>query len=154
MKILAPDLQHRLDHALEEHGLRSTRQREQVFAVLMSRRDHPTAEEVYHRAREEMPTISLATVYNCLETLVSCGLVRQVNFEREPSRFCPNLSEHAHFYCRKTGQVFDIQLPAQAVDRLSQLLPDGFEMETFELSFRGAARSTGQAAGSAASNAG
>ena len=33
-----------------------------------------------------MPTISMATVYNCLETLVTCGLVKQVNIEREPTR--------------------------------------------------------------------
>ena len=36
-----------------------------------------------------MPTISLATVYNCLETLTQVGLVQQVNLDRGPSRFAP-----------------------------------------------------------------
>lgn len=134
---LDPSYKEKLDRALSDSGLRSTRQREQVYGIIMGERDHPTADEIYARAKEAMPTISLATVYNCLETLVECGLVRQVNFERESSRFCPNLNEHAHFYCKKTGKVFDIDLPPKAVKELRAVLPAGFEMETFELSYRG-----------------
>ncbi|MGJ3241382.1 MAG: Fur family transcriptional regulator [Opitutales bacterium] len=134
---LSPHLKDRLDQALESSGLRSTRQREQIFDVLMARRDHPTADEIYARAKQAMPTISLATVYNCLETLVECGLVRQVNFDREPTRFCPNLSEHAHFHCKATGQVYDIDLPAEVLMGLKDLLPEGFQAETLEVNFRG-----------------
>ena len=82
---LAPEYKARLDHALEHSGQRSTKQREHIFSVILEKRDHPTADEVYARAKGEMPTISLATVYNCLETLVESGLVKQVNFEREPT---------------------------------------------------------------------
>ena len=134
---LEPIDKNRLDKALAKSGLRSTRQREQVYGIIMGERDHPTAEEIFDRAKQDMPTISLATVYNCLDTLVDCGLVRQVNFERESSRFCPNLNEHAHFYCKSTGKVYDIDLTAQALHELQAVLPEGFEMETFELSFRG-----------------
>ncbi len=126
-----------LSQALVRSGMRSTRQREQVFQVLLNRRDHPTADEVYARTRMEMPTISLATVYNCLETLVECGLVRQVNWEREPSRYCPNLAPHAHFHCVETGRVYDIDLPSDIMKSLTGVLPEGFDAETVELSFRG-----------------
>ncbi|HAV12834.1 MAG TPA: transcriptional repressor, partial [Opitutae bacterium] len=94
---LAPEYKARLDKALEHSGQRSTKQREHIFSVLLEKRDHPTADEVYARAKSDMPTISLATVYNCLETLVETSLIRQVNFEREPTRYCPNLTQHAHF---------------------------------------------------------
>ncbi len=134
---LSPDHKTKLDKTLQTKGLRSTRQREVVYGVILGERDHPTAEEIYARAKSEMPSISLATVYNCLETLVECGLVRQVNFERESTRFCPNLSEHAHFYCRETGRVYDIPLPHATVAELSHALPGNFEMETFELTYRG-----------------
>src|SRR5690242_8115268 len=83
---------------LTDSGLRSTPQREVVFKVILEKRDHPTADEIFARVKNEMPTISLATVYNCLETLVSCGLIRQVNLERAPTRYCPNLHEHVHFH--------------------------------------------------------
>src|SRR3989338_8959508 len=90
---------HRLDESLATSGLRSTRQRHHVYDVLLQKRDHPTAEEVFIRAKENMADISLATVYNCLDTLVQCGLVRQVNLDRTPTRYCPNMGEHCHFYC-------------------------------------------------------
>lgn len=133
-----------LVEALSRSGQRLTRQREQVFAVLLRHRDHPTADEVHLRVREEVPGISLATVYNCLETLVECGLVRHVNFERESTRFCPNLSEHAHFHDRETGRVYDIDLPTEVVARLRELLPEGFAVESVELAFHGSTRSRDQ----------
>ncbi|MEG2586361.1 MAG: transcriptional repressor, partial [Akkermansia sp.] len=67
-------------------GLRLTRQRQEVYQTLLEQRDHPTAGEVYLRVRNKMPSISLATVYNCLDALVVHKLVKQVNFDREPSR--------------------------------------------------------------------
>ena len=130
-----------LDEALSREGLRSTRQREQVFAVLLRKRDHPTADEVYARVRDKLESISLATVYNCLETLVQCGLVRAVNYEREPTRFCPNLSEHAHFQDRKTGRVYDVDLPDELMERLRSILPGGYEADSIELYFHGQHRS-------------
>lgn len=126
-----------LNLALTRGKMRSTRHREHVFSVLLDKRDHPTADEVYARAKRKMPNISLATVYNCLETLVECLLVKQVNFERKPSRFCPNLEEHAHFYDEKTDRVFDIDLPKSLYRELINVLPKQFKATALELSFRG-----------------
>ena len=126
-----------LNGALNREGLRSTKQREHVFSVLLGPPDHPTADEIHARAKLEMSSISLATVYNCLETLVDCSLVRQVNFEREPSRFCPNLAEHAHFYDDNHGRVYDIDLPNNFLDEIRMLLPEGFKASQVNLSFRG-----------------
>ncbi|WP_269524689.1 Fur family transcriptional regulator [Coraliomargarita parva] len=131
-----------LDNALERSGLRSTKQREHIFAVLLEKRDHPTADEIYARARESMPSISLATVYNCLETLVESSLIRQVNFEREPTRYCPNLTQHAHFYCKATGEVHDVELPDQLVGDLKSILPEGFVAEHIDIAFNGNCAST------------
>ena len=69
-----------LAQKLADSGLRSTPQREVVYDVLLRKRDHPTADEVFARVKSGLPSISLATVYNCLETLVQCDLVRAVNF--------------------------------------------------------------------------
>ncbi len=137
MKALPSIARQALADALARHGLRPTRQRELVFTVLLHKRDHPTADEVYARARREMPSISLATVYNCLETLVTCSLVRAVNYEREPTRFCPNIRPHAHFHDKSSGRIYDIDLPAPVMDQLRELLPDGYEAEAIELYFHG-----------------
>jgi Fur family peroxide stress response transcriptional regulator len=95
----------------EHHtDLRLTPQRREVLDILMEKRDHPTATEVFMRAKTRMPSISLATVYNCLEALTHAGYVRQVNMDRAPSRYCPNLKDHAHFYCDSCGNISDVEL--------------------------------------------
>ena len=126
-----------LDGALESSGQRSTKQREHIFALLLEKRAHPTADEIFARARLGMPSISLATVYNCLETLVETKLIRQVNFEREPTRYCPNLTQHAHFYCRESGDIVDIELPKQILSELMNVLPKGFSAQHIEIAYDG-----------------
>jgi Fur family peroxide stress response transcriptional regulator len=129
-----------LSEKLKSCDVRPTPQREVVLKVILEKRDHPTADEIFARVKGMMPSISLATVYNCLETLVRGGLVRQVNLERAPTRYCPNLHEHAHFHDESTGKVHDVQLPENFMDQLRTILPSGFNASTIELNFRGTAK--------------
>ena len=124
---------------LKACDIRPTPQREVVLKVILEKRDHPTADEIFARVKASMPTISLATVYNCLETLVLCGLVRQVNLERAPTRYCPNLHQHAHFHDEATGKIHDVDLPAELMARLHDVLPAGFDARSIDLTFRGKA---------------
>jgi Fur family peroxide stress response transcriptional regulator len=128
-----------LSQRLAHSGLRSTPQREVVYDVLLKKRDHPTADEVFARVKSDLPSISLATVYNCLETLVQCDLVRAVNFERGPTRYCPNLHPHAHFHDEQTGQTHDIDLPPEVIERVNAVLPKGYDAKSVEIIFRGKA---------------
>ena len=125
----------RLTEQLGAGGLRPTPQREHVYQVLLQKRDHPTAEEVFIRTKRSMPDISMATVYNCLDTLVQCGLVRQVQLDRGATRFCPNMREHGHFYCNGCDTVFDVDLPEKPEPRI--ILPRGFKAERFEVAIHG-----------------
>ncbi|HLH56066.1 MAG TPA: transcriptional repressor [Verrucomicrobiae bacterium] len=122
-----------MNQRLSTGGFRFTPQREHVYSVLLQKRDHPTAEEVFIRAKREMPDISMATVYNCLDALVQCGLARQVTLERGAARFCPNMREHCHFYCDSCEKVFDIDLAAGA----GLPLPKGFQPDRFDLTIHG-----------------
>ena len=117
------DDQH-LTEQLGATGLRLTPQRQQVYDVLVQKRDHPTAEEVFIRAKKAMPEISHATVYNCLDALVKSGLARQVTVERGATRFCPNMLEHGHFHCSDCGTVYDMDLPSELP---LGLIPKGFK---------------------------
>ena len=130
-----------LTQTLTGSGLRATPQRELVFNILFEKRDHPTADEVFTRAKAEMPTISLATVYNCLETLVQCRVVRAVNFERGPTRYCRNQRPHAHFHDEQTGSTHDIDLPPGLLDHVKTILPTGYEANSVEIIFRGKTQS-------------
>ncbi|HTD88209.1 MAG TPA: transcriptional repressor, partial [Candidatus Binatia bacterium] len=75
-----------LSQRLVARGFRPTSQRQHVYEVLAGQRDHPTAELVFMRAKKGMPEISMATVYNCLDTLVKTGLVREVNVDPSAMR--------------------------------------------------------------------
>jgi Fur family transcriptional regulator, peroxide stress response regulator len=118
---------------LAASGIRLTRQREEVFGLLLQRRDHPTATQVFLRAKKHMPSISLATIYNCLEALVDSGLVKQVNLDRAPTRYCANLLEHSHFYCESCGTISDVETPFNGTWNL----PAGFVVAQAEVSLRG-----------------
>jgi Fur family peroxide stress response transcriptional regulator len=125
------------DETISEKGFRFTEQRRQVYEALMAQRDHPTAVEVFMRVKPKLPTISLATVYNTLETLAGCGLVKHVNHEREPSRYCANPDEHAHLFCEKCGSVTD--LPMRSKRRPAEMweLPENAIISGHEVSFHG-----------------
>jgi len=142
---LSANQREHLKESLNRAGLKPTRQREHVFSVLLGKRDHPTVEEVWQRSRAGFEGISLATVYNCLESFVRSGVVRQVNYEREPTRYCPNLAPHAHFKDAATGRVYDIDLPQPVLDTLRSLLPGEFEPEAIEISFHGSRRGKSRA---------
>jgi len=118
-------------------GLRMTRQRQEVYRVLTEQRNHPTANEVYAQTKHRLPNISLATVYNCLEALVQHGIIRQVNFERESSRYCPNLTDHGHFHDSATGSIHDVVFKPgfNLADVLE--LPLGAVIEDVEITLRG-----------------
>jgi Fur family peroxide stress response transcriptional regulator len=125
------------DTPFPKKSIRQTEQRKAVFDALMARADHPSAVEVFMRVKYRMPSISLATVYNCLETLTASGLVRAVNHEREPSRYCANLQEHAHLFCSECGSVTDIPLQTPMPPQQVWNLPEGVTIAQQEVSFRG-----------------
>lgn len=119
-------------------GLRMTKQRQVVYEVVKDMASaHPTASAVYSEAKVRMPNISLATVYNCLETLSDAGAVTQVNIDREASRFCPNLMPHAHFFCSGCDAVYDIELRDKGDASSPWELPEGLRIESVDVAMRG-----------------
>ena len=129
-----PKSDHQLTEQLGATGFLLTPQRQKVFDILLQKRDHPTAEEVFIRAKQAMPDISMATVYNCLDALVKCRLARQVTLDRGATRFCPNMREHGHFHCDTCGNVLDVDLP----EELCCLnLPAGFKVGHYEIAIHG-----------------
>lgn len=125
------------DEKIHGHGLRMTDQRRAVYDILVGKRDHPTAVEVFTRVRERIPSISLATVYNCLETLTDCGLAKTVADERGPARYCPNLQEHAHFFCEVCSGVSDIPLRSRRRPEDVWEFPESLVIAHHEVAFRG-----------------
>jgi len=100
-----------LQQRLETRGWRMTAQRRAIASTLCGDNLHLTADEVFARARNVLPEISLATVYNCLTELVEMGEVGQVITGRGPTRYDPNVMQpHHHAVCTLCGAIHDVPL--------------------------------------------
>jgi Fe2+ or Zn2+ uptake regulation protein len=117
--------------------VRMTPARKEIYDVLVESRDHPTATDVFIRAKSRVPGISLATVYNTLETLTQSGLIKQVNLERAPSRFCANRHEHVHFHCESCGSITDADVQEEIDARSHWKLPRGTKINRLDVTLRG-----------------
>lgn len=92
--------------------LKHSRQREAIKTYLMSRTDHPTADQIYAALREEFPNISLGTVYRNLSLLEELGEIQRFR-SGTTDRFDGNAANHYHFICNECGCVDDIPLELQ-----------------------------------------
>lgn len=98
-----------LARLLRDSGYRLTPQRLGVVRALVEAEDHPSAEAVYSRISEVLPTTSLATVYNTLEALREMGQVLEIHPAQGPVRFdIRRPARHAHLICRACGRVDDV----------------------------------------------
>ncbi|HLW89620.1 MAG TPA: Fur family transcriptional regulator [Terriglobales bacterium] len=98
-----------IKRTLSESGLRCTPQRYAVMTVLMERKWHPTAAEIFDAVNRVDPRSSRATTYNNLRDLVEAGLVREVAVEGRAARFDAKGMRHHHFLCDRCGNVEDIE---------------------------------------------
>ena len=124
-----------LRRALDEAGLRLTRQRAAVFDYLRSVDSHPTAEDVYASVRHSIPHISLATVYKALEALVESHLASKLAYADGPARYDCRCDAHYHIRCLKTGQVRDLEtsFDSQLLDKPDPSLIDSLRQQGFEV---------------------
>lgn len=101
-----------LEHELRAEGVRITRQRVAILSALAGSNDHPTAENILDRARNQDETVSLATVYRTLSVLVERGTVLRNEFDGTGARFeLANKPHHDHLIDVDTGQVIEFTSP-------------------------------------------
>ena len=92
-----------------EKKLKLTPQRLAVYKSLMSTNEHPSAEIIDKALQPEYPTMSLATVYKALKTLVEVKLVQEINVGEGNFRYDANSHEHAHIQCINCSKVTDLE---------------------------------------------
>lgn len=93
----------------KEKKLKLTPQRLAVYKYLISTKEHPSAETIYKSLQLEYPTMSLATVYKSLKTLVEVNLVQELNVGEGNFRYDATVDEHAHIQCINCSKVDDLE---------------------------------------------
>jgi len=102
---------------LRKAGVRVTRPRQVIVAILTESEDHPDALEIFRRASTIDATISLATVYRTMKLLEGLGAIHRHAFEGGPSRFEQAGGEHHdHLIDLDTGDV--IEFKSERIERL------------------------------------
>ncbi|MEM8780845.1 MAG: Fur family transcriptional regulator [Cyanobacteria bacterium P01_G01_bin.49] len=121
---------------LKTKKLRVTPQRFAVYANLLARTDHPTAEQILKDLNKNAPTSSQATVYSALQALRQVGLIKEVLLEEGISRYDANVEPHHHFRCRCCGAIEDIPWETFQSLNLQRLRP-GLKAESYEVIVQG-----------------
>lgn len=116
---------------------RNTRQKSVIESVVLSSCDHPTALTVCDRVREEIPNVSLGTVYRVLGTLVREGKAREITVPGAPSRFDKTTCIHAHFYCTECGAVTDVNVDEDDFVRHAAEVCSSAQIDEADIIFKG-----------------
>lgn len=123
---------------LREAGLKVTPQRAAILEVYSGRRGHWTAQQVFGHLEGAKPSMSLATVYNTLETFEELGLLRRFNRPDGQTVFDRNTTVHHHAICSGCGQIIDLAIPEEAISGLVDSATDAdFQVESAEVWYRG-----------------
>ena len=85
-------------------------QRESIINFLTGRTDHPTADAVYQYLRNDLPTISLGTVYRNLNQMAASGRILRLHVDGKTDHYDACTDPHAHLLCTKCGAVRDIHM--------------------------------------------
>jgi Fur family ferric uptake transcriptional regulator len=98
----------RIEKLCVEKGMRMTDQRRVVARVLSTAKDHPDVEELYRRAHDEDPHISIATVYRTVRLFEEAGIIERHDFRDGRSRYeeAPDV-HHDHLIDMRTGKVIE-----------------------------------------------
>jgi Fe2+ or Zn2+ uptake regulation protein len=114
------------------------------LAYLETVDNHPTADEVYWAVRERMPRISLATVYNALESLVAARLATKLTHGDNAARYDCRGEDHYHLHDIASGEIRDLpakfdpqlleKLDPQLIGRLAR---SGFQVMGYRLEVLG-----------------
>ncbi|EWY36128.1 Fur family transcriptional regulator [Skermanella stibiiresistens SB22] len=109
----------RLEELCVQKGLKMTEQRRVISRVLSEATDHPDVEQVYRRAVEIDPKISIATVYRTVRLFEEANVIERLDFGDGRSRFEENREEHHHHLIDlQSGEV--IEFVNEELERLKE----------------------------------
>jgi Fur family ferric uptake transcriptional regulator len=112
---------------LEQKAQRKTVERFQILEEIYSRHDHFDAEVLYIDLKHKGLNVSRATVYNTLDLLISCDLIKKHQFGKNLAQFekAYKFKQHDHLICSDCEKVFEfcdpriMQIQKMAEDMLN-----------------------------------
>jgi Fur family ferric uptake transcriptional regulator len=116
---VADTVQQDLEAACLQKGMRMTEQRRMIARVLQASVDHPDVEELYRRASEVDPNISISTVYRTVKLFEDAGIIERHDFRDGRSRYETLPEEHHdHLIDVRSGNV--IEFRNEEIERIQE----------------------------------
>ncbi len=121
----------------ERYGLTATYQRQVIYETVMSLPGHPSPEVIYEKAKERIPSISLATVYKNIRTFLESGVFQEVSFHHGSLRVEANRRPHHHLVCMRCRSIMDLDANDVEPVPLKAQVPSGFQVQRFAVDVLG-----------------
>ena len=123
---------------LKTAGLRITPQRRRICAYLVTHDTHPTAAMIYDDLKVEMPSLSLMTVYNTLNTLADLGAIHVIGHAGDDTvHYDADIAPHVNVICVNCHKIVDI--PSEHLTDIRQEIDEqsGYQLIGARMSFYG-----------------
>ncbi|MDY6933932.1 MAG: transcriptional repressor [Spirochaetota bacterium] len=117
---------------------KNSKHRDGIAALLAKNNYHPTVDDLYERARNDFPNISLATVYRNLDQLHQMGRIARIDVPGMPARYDGNTDKHYHILCEKCGHMQDVWIDHNLEDHVDfDLAIPNYNVVGYNISFTG-----------------
>lgn len=98
---------------------------------------HLTAGEIFERVRRQDPRIGYGTVYRTLHLLAEHGLIQELTFADQASRYDGRVERHDHVHCQHCGVLLDVDVPVALIARHVASEQSGFDITSHHTVFAG-----------------
>ncbi|MCH5465074.1 Fur family transcriptional regulator [Levilactobacillus tujiorum] len=96
---------------LKDHHVRVTPQRQIILTYLVTHHNHPSVDTIFNALADQLPNLSMATVYNTLNLLVDLGVVIELPNDNGGLRYDFYGRPHYHVICENCGKITDVFAP-------------------------------------------
>jgi len=103
-----------VEHILRSHGLRATAQRLLICGEILDA-GHIDIDTLYTRLKKKIISLSLATVYKNIHSLMEAGIVSELNVEGKKTLYELNIHQHIHHICDSCGKIEDLHIETEDV---------------------------------------
>lgn len=118
-------------------GYRNTAQRSQILDAVREAESHLTAGEIFERVRRRDPRIAYGTVYRSLHLLAQHGLIQELTFADQASRYDKRVDRHDHVHCTTCGLLIDVDVPVALIARHVAEEQSGYDIDSHHTLFAG-----------------
>jgi Fur family transcriptional regulator, peroxide stress response regulator len=116
---------------------RNTTQRAEVLDEVRRSQSHLTAGEIFERVRRRDPRIAYGTVYRTLHLLAEHGLIQELTFADQASRYDGRVERHDHVHCLECGVLLDVDVPVALMALHVAAEQSGFDVNSHHTVFSG-----------------